>query len=222
VPFREVARYIWENRTTFICHNVGFALISMSNYGATSWVPTFFVRNHGWTAADAGYIYGSIVAVFGTLGIVVGGRIADMLTQRGYRDSAMRVGLMVTIAWLPTSIYALVPSGRWAAILLVPAVFLTSAPFGVAPAAIQQMMPSSMRGQASAIYLFIVNLIGLGLGPTAVAMTTDYAFGDPKDVRYSLFIVTLLGHIVAAVLLLVRPFRESLDRLTAWTARSAR
>lgn len=221
-PFGEVAKYIWENRTTFICHNVGFALISMSNYGATSWVPTFFVRNHGWTAADAGYVYGAIVAIFGTLGIVVGGRVADVLTQRGYRDSAMRVGLLVTLAWLPMSIYSLVPSGRWAAILLAPAVFLTSAPFGVAPAAIQQMMPASMRGQASAIYLFIVNLIGLGVGPTAVAMTTDYVFGDRNAVRYSIFIVTFLGHVVAAILLWagLKPFCRSLDRLTAWAAKT--
>ena len=219
IPFRDVVKYLWSNRTTFLCHNVGFALISFSNYGASAWVPTFFVRNHGWSAAEAGYVYGASIAIFGTLGIVVGGRLADAMTQRGYRDSAMRVGLFVTLAWIPTSVYSLVPSGKWAAILLVPALFLTSAPFGVAPAAIQQMMPNAMRGQASAIYLFVVNLIGLGLGPTAVAMTTDYVFGYDNAVRYSLFIVTLVAHIVAALLLWIglKPFRKSLDRLAAWS-----
>ncbi|MEP7272827.1 MAG: MFS transporter, partial [Acidobacteriota bacterium] len=218
LPLSEVFAYIYENKATFICHNVGFALISFSNYGSTSWVPTFFIRNHGWSAADAGYIYGAIVAIAGTLGIVVGGRVADWMTQRGFRDSSMRVGLYVTLAWLPFSVYSLVPSGNVAALLLIPAVFLTSAPFGVAAAAVQQMMPSPMRGQASAIYLFVVNLVGLGLGPTAVAMTTDYVFRDEQAVRYSLFIVATFAHLVAAVLLWVglKPYRDSLERLSAW------
>jgi MFS family permease len=220
IPLNEVFSYLWANKTTFICHNVGFALISFSNYGSSSWVPTFFIRNHGWSAANAGYVYGGIIAVFGTLGIVVGGRLADWMTQRGYRDSSMRIGLYVTLAWLPTCVYTLVPSATVATALLIPAVFLTSAPFGVSAAAIQQMMPNPMRGQASAIYLFIVNLIGLGLGPTAVAMTTDYVFGDDNAVRYSLFIVSLLAHIVAAILLWagLKPYRTSIDRLQEWDA----
>jgi MFS family permease len=223
VPLGEVLAYLWKNKVTFLCHNVGFALISFSNYGSSSWVPTFFQRNHGWSAADAGYVYGGIIAIFGTLGIVAGGRLADYMTQRGYRDSSMRVGLYVTLAWLPTCVYSLVPSGRWAALLLIPAVFLTSAPFGVAATAIQQMMPNPMRGQASAIYLFVVNLIGLGIGPTAVAVTTDYVFGYDDAVRYSLFIVSLLAHVVAAVLLWVglKPYCTSLDRLSDWNAQQS-
>ncbi len=218
LPLSEVLAYIYKNRMTFVCHNVGFALISFSNYGSTAWVPTFFIRTHGWTAADAGYIYGTIVAIAGTVGIVVGGRVADWMTQRGYRDSSMRVGLYVTLAWLPFSVYPLVPSGNLAALLLIPAIFLTSAPFGVAAAAVQQMMPNEMRGQASAVYLFVVNLIGLGLGPTAVALTTDYVFADDNAVRYSLFAVAVFSHIVAAVLLWIglKPYRASLDRLKAW------
>lgn len=221
VPLKEVLAYLWANKTTFLCHNVGFALISFSNYGSSAWVPTFFIRNHGWTAAEAGYIYGATIAIFGTLGIVAGGRLADWMNVRGYRDSSMRVGLLVTLAWLPTCFYTLVPDGRVAALLLVPALFLTSAPFGVSAAAIQQMMPNPMRGQASAIYLFVVNLIGLGLGPTAVAMTTDYVFGYDNAVRYSLFIVSLLAHVVAAILLWIglKPYCASLDRLQDWSSR---
>ena len=132
----------------------------------------------------------------------------------------MRIGLYVTLAWLPTCFYTLVPSSTVAVMLLVPAIFLTSAPFGVSAAAIQQMMPNPMRGQASAIYLFVVNLIGLGLGPTAVAMTTDYVFGYDNAVRYSLFIVSLLAHVVAAILLWagLKPYRNSIDRLQEWDA----
>ena len=221
VSLREAYAYMLENKRAFICHNVGFALLSFSSYGTTSWVPSFFKRNHGWTTAEAGMVYGAIVAVCGTLGIVAGGRFADWLAERGYKDATMRVGLIVAIAWFPTGLlYPLVSDANWAAALLVPTVFLASAPFGVAPAAIQQMMPNTMRGQASAVYLFVVNLIGLGLGPTAVAAVTDYVFHDDLAVRYSLLIVTSIAHIAAGILLWLslKPFLRSLDRLKQWMA----
>lgn len=220
VPMREVFRYILENKTTFLCHNIGFALISFSNYGSNAWIPTFFHRTHGWHESTAGIVYGSIVAVFGTLGIVAGGRFADWMAERGYRDSSIRVGLIGSLLWFSTGVlYPLVPDGNLAAALTAPAVFFTSAPFGVAAAAIQQMMPNPMRGQASAIYLFVVNLIGLGIGPTAVAVTTDYVFRDDYAVRYSLLIVAVLAHLVSVALLWggLKPFLRSLDRLKQWT-----
>jgi MFS family permease len=224
LPIREVLSYLSANRTTFICHNVGFALLSFSSYGASAWIPTFFIRNHGWSASKAGIVYGLIVGIFSTLGVAVGGRLADWLATRGHRDANMRIGLLVAIVWAPTGIlYTLVPDGNWAALLLIPTAFLASAPFGVAPAAIQQMMPNEMRGQASAVYLFVVNLIGLGLGPTAVAFATDKVFNNDYAVNYSLLLVTTLAHAVSAVLLWVglKPFRRSLELLEEWRAANA-
>ena len=176
-----------------------------------------FVRNHGWTSGKAGIVYGLIVGIFSTLG----GWVADKMTAHGYRDSTLRVGLLVGILWFPFGmLYPLVSNATLAVLLLIPSAFLASAPFGVAPAAIQQIMPNEMRGQASAVYLFVINLIGLGIGPTAVAMTTDYVFHNDKMVNWSLLIVCTTAHIVAAILLWagMKPFVESLDRLKQWMA----
>ncbi len=225
VPFAEVIDYLKQNRRTFICHNVGFALLSFSSYGTSAWVPTFFVRNHGWTESQAGQAYGWVIGIFGTLGVALGGRFADWLSDRGYHDATMRTGLIVSAAWFPFGIlYPLVSDPYIALALLAPAAFLSCAPFGVAPAAIQQIMPNAMRAQASAIYLFVINLIGLGIGPTAVAMTTDYIFHDDQSVRYSLAIVATIAHIISTILLFVglKPFLASLDRLKQWTASQAR
>ena len=130
----------------------------------------------------------------------------------------MRAGLIASVAWLPTGVlYALVGDSRLALWLLVPTVFTASMPFGAAPAAIQEMMPNAMRGQASAIYLFVVNLIGLGLGPTAVALCTDFVFGNDLDLRFSLVLVATAAHLIAAVFLAagLRPFRDSIPRAGA-------
>ncbi len=221
VPLGEVYAYILKNWQTFVCHTVGFALLSFSSYGTSAWVPTMFVRNHGWSASRAGIVYGAIVMVFATLGVVAGGWVADKMVARGRRDATMRIGLIVAVAWFPFGLlYPIVADASLAAALLVPSVFLASAPFGVAPAAIQQIMPNEMRGQASAIYLFVVNLIGLGVGPTAVAMTTDYVFRDDNAVNYSLLIVCSIAHVVSALLLWagLKPFVQSLDRLKQWIA----
>jgi MFS family permease len=219
-PLSEVFGYLRENKLTFLCHNVGFALLSFSSYGTSAWVPTFFQRNHGWSIGKSGVIYGSIVMIFSTLGIVAGGRFADWMAERGRRNATMLVGLIVSLAWIPTGmLYPIVDNANLAAALLIPTAFLTSAPFGVAPAAIQQMMPNYMRGQASAIYLFVVNLLGLGIGPWAVAFFTDYVFRGDNSVRYSLLIVATAAHLIAAVLLWVglKPFCRSLDYLNKWT-----
>lgn len=225
VPVREVLAYIKLNARTFVCHNLGFALLAFSGYGGAAWIPTFLVRRHGMSAHDAGIWFGTIVMVAGTAGILFGGWLADHLAHRGYRDAMLRLGLIATVAWVPfgTS-YLLVGSATLSLTLLAPAVFAGAMTGGAAPAAIQQIMPNEMRGQASAIYLFAANLIGLGMGPTAVALVTDYAFRSDQAVGLSLLWVGLVAHVgtLAALLLGLRPFRESRDRLDRLNASAAK
>ncbi len=221
VPLREVAAYLCRYCRTLLFHNIGFALIALSSYGTSAWIPAFFYRTYDWPAATAGIWYGAIVATCGTAGVFFGGWLSDRLSQRGLSAAKMRVGLLAASVWATTGIfYPLVEDGNVAMLLLIPTVFFASMPFGLAPAAIQEMMPNAMRGQASAIYLFVVNLIGLGLGPSAVAWITDFGFEDESKLRYSLLIVNCAAHLVAAVLLWlgIRPFLTSLKRLDEWTA----
>ena len=221
VPFAEVGRYLLANRKTVLLHNFGFAFLSFAGYGSAAWIPELFRRTYGWDMPTVGLVYGSIVAVFGCLGIVFGGRLADVMAKRGKTDANMRVGLYSAIGALPlVLLFPLMPSAVWAAILLAPAVFFLSMPFGVAPAAIQEIMPNAMRGQASAVYLFVITLFGLGVGPTAVALVTDYVFGYDEALRYSLLIITAVAVVAAAVLLWLglKPYRQSVAHLQQWSA----
>lgn len=224
VPLSEVGRYIRANKRTVLCHNFGFAGLAFASYGSAAWIPTFFIRTYGWEASQVGVVYGGIVATFGCLGIVFGGKLADWMLRRGRSDAHMRVGLYAAIGAVPFVLaFPLMESAHWAAVLLTPAVFFLSMPFGVAPAAIQEIMPNSMRGQASAIYLFVITLIGLGIGPTAVAVITDYVFGDDMSLRYSLMIVTSIA-VMSSVVLLgmgLKPYRDSVMRLALWAARTS-
>lgn len=218
VPLKDVGAYLLSIRKAVICHNVGFACLSFASYGASAWVPTFFIRNHGLTPGEVGVYYGSIVMVAGSLGIVFGGRLADYLSRKGYTDSNMRVGLLSAIITIPFNAVYLIGDLNLVWFLMFFNVFTVAMPFGVAPAAIQEVMPNAMRGQASAIYLFTITLIGLGIGPTAVAMFTDFVFNDDAAVRYSIFIVATVVTLGSVTLLWMglKPYREARETLARW------
>ena len=221
MPMPQVFAYILENKRTFLCHNVGFGLLSLCAYASGAWVPEFFRRVFHWDIPTTGLVYGSLVAVFGSIGIVGAGRIADFLRARGLLNANMRVGMYVALIWIPFHfLLCLAPSAKWAVLWLIPSCIMAAAPFGIAAAAIQQMMPNPMRGQASAVYLFNINLIGLGLGPTAVAFCTQHLFGRDSAVNYALLVVTVTASAVAALMLWLgsKPFLRSLERLKEWTA----
>lgn len=223
VPIRQVFSYIAENRNTFLLHNIGFGLLALASYAGGAWVPEFYRRNFHWSIARIGVVYGVFVAVFGCLGIVGAGRVADSLRKRGRANATLFVGAMIGLASIPINcLLYLAPSPAWATFWLVFGCIVGAAPFGVAAAAIQQMMPATMRAQASAVYLFSVNIIGLGIGPTAVGFLTQHAFGRDDAVRYSLAIVSSTACALAAACLYGarKPFLASLERLDDWNAQA--
>jgi len=222
LPFSEVYSYAKENWKVLATHNVGFALLSFSSYGTGSWLPSMFKRVHGWDVAQFGLVYGLIVFVGSAGGAILGGVIADWLAKRGYRDAKIRVGFFAAWVWLPFGIaFPIIDDGALAMAVAAPAAFLAAMPFGVAPAALQEMMPNNLRGQMSAVYLFVTNLLGLAIGPLIVGAMTDYVFSEQAygigGIRWSLLSMTLAAHLVATVLLYkgMSEYRKARDRFEA-------
>ena len=88
-------------------------------------------------------------------------------------------------------------------------------PWGSAVAAIQEITPNQMRGQLSAIYLFCLSLVGMGLGPTIVAMFTDQVFANDDALGSSIALTIAIAAPVSALLLWLarRPYREALAKI---------
>ena len=212
--------YVRSNAKTVMTHNIGFAWLSFAGYGSVAWTPSLFIRVHGFEPALAGKTLGWMMLICGPIGIVTGGWLGDKLGERGYRDGKIRVGLLSASVSLPLAlIYPLVPSANLALAFYALFLLFGAMPWGVAPAAIQEIMPNQMRGQASALYIFIVNLLGLALGPQILAIFTDYIFKDEMMVNYSLATTGVLAHLCAIPLLVIcrRHYTKSLDRFEAWS-----
>lgn len=220
VPLREFLAFVKANRRTFLCHAAGYGCLGVLVNGMALWTPTFLVRTYGWDMVDAGVAYGVILLVFGAGGIYCGGWLADHLQARGQRTATFRTAAICALsAILPATLFPLAKTPSTALLVMTPMVFLSAAPWGVAVASIQQITPNELRGQVSALmYLFPVNLIGIGLGPTAVALITERGFGNPGDLKYSMAIVGCVASVMAAGILSagVRPFADSLRRAESW------
>jgi len=220
IPVREVVRFIWHNRAAYGPMFLGLALQTVLAFGIQSWTPAFFMRSYGWTIAQIGWTQGLIILIFWPLGLIPGGMIAERLARRGYDDANLRVTIAALLAYLPFEIaFPLMPTALGANIMLAMAGFCIS--FGVGPqnAALQTITPGEMRGQVTAFFLFVFNIIGFGLGSTVVALLTQYLFGSEAMLRYSL--ATTVAILTPAVVLILtfglKAYGRSVARARSWT-----
>lgn len=183
----DFARYLRSHASTFARVLTYPTLLSIIGYGALAWAPALFDRAHGIPPAKAGVVLGIIVAAAGASGTLISGFLSDWWTARGVAAARFRVALVgVAVFIVPATVWPLVPNAVLAFALLFVAVFGLGLAQSAAPASIQAVVPNRMRGQAIAVYLLLAGLLGIGLGPTSVALITDYVFHDDKALPYSM------------------------------------
>ncbi|MBB1593880.1 MFS transporter [Achromobacter sp. UMC46] len=199
---RDTVRFLGRHRGTFFCHYLGFSFYAMVLFALLSWTPAFYMRKFGMSPTDAGYMLGVVVLVANTAGVFCGGWLMDWLAKCGYGDAPLRAGVIGALGMaLPAVAFTQVDS-LWLSVgLLLPAMFFASFPMPTSTAAMQILPPNQLRAQVSALFLLISNLIGLGLGTTAVALLTDRLFKQPAAVGQSLSLL-IGGATVLCVLLL--------------------
>lgn len=196
-----VLRFFKNNKRTILFANFGAAFASLAGYGSLAWVPTYLMRTYQMDASEVGLAFGTIVLLGGSLGVISGGWLADKWYSNGRQDAKLRVAMLAGImGLLPTALYPLVSDLSLTLVLLAVSTYFTNFMMGLGPAAIQEVVPNQMRGQFSALYLFVVNLVGLGIGPTAVALCTDYLF-DEGGISYSLALVPTCALAISAFFL---------------------
>jgi MFS family permease len=215
-PISQAADYLKQNRRAFILQLLGYSLIALAAYGLGSWVPTFFIRTHQWSAAQAGISYGLTLTFAGTFGGVIGGIIGDRWRNAGRADARLLVSVIAAVVWMPFILIGVFADDPWIALAMLGiASCFSSMVNGLGPTTVQDIVPDWLRGQATAIYFFVINLLGLGIGPTAVALVTDRVYGADRALRLSLATVTIPAILIGIALLLAArtPYRRTTTAL---------
>lgn len=172
VPFKTVVKTMWGFKS-FKYIALGAGTQAFVGYGAIAWMPSFLVRAHDMSIGEVGTALGLIIGLFGGVGTLLSGVIGDRLGAKNikYYMLVPAYGFLIAVpagaaVFLVDELYLVL------AIYTIPA-FLVNLYTGPTFAMTQSLAPLAMRAAASALLLFIINIIGLVFGPTTVGILSD-------------------------------------------------
>ncbi len=194
---------IVASKPTFWLMALASSASSLAGYGLALWTPSVLERSFGLELVGRGQFLASLFLIGGTAGVFAGGWFADRL---GQQDRSWYARLPA-IAWLitaPLFVAGLLSTDLWAAwfLLLIPNA-LNILWLGPVVTAVQHLVPRAMRSTASASFLLINNLIGLGVGPMLIGALSEMFKGrfGTEALRYAA--VSVVGFYLVAALLMI-------------------
>jgi MFS family permease len=211
--FAEFLHYVFDNRAVYLYITVATVMFSLMGFALSSWLPAYFTRTFALSSTEIGAKLGIMLMFGGGAGVVAGGLLGSIMF-RTHPDAACLIGMGSAVGALLFGVaLPLVGDADVAFLLVLPAYFFKSLPNGVALAALVLVTPSRMRAQSVALYLLFDSLIGFGLGPTAVALLTDFVFRDESQVGLAL--ATVIAIIMPLAFVLYQRARAGYRELIA-------
>ena len=213
-PTFKAALAILATKKTFWLIAFAASIKAFIGYGHAPFTASFFLREHAaeigalatsFGMKPLGFLSIALSAMGGVAGIVgawLGGVIADRYAARDLRGYVV-VPAIASVITIPIYITAVsLPSAAWAIVLLAFPALLGTLWYGPVYASAQSLVPPQARATAAAMILFIINLIGLGLGPLGVGIMSDVlgeglGLGKAEGIRWALIGSTLFGFIAA-------------------------
>jgi MFS family permease len=211
----DTIRTIKQRRGSVLGITTAMAFHAICMYGVFAWMPTSFVRRFSWTAGEAGLALGSVVLVFGCIGMSFGGWLTDRWHRLGRRDAPLRVGVLAALLIvLGGAASPALGQPASAVLALVPLVLGLALPVGSLFASLQLIFPNQARGQVSAIFLCVISLFGITFGPLIPAIWSDRYFGGGVGIATALggTIVVAASLMALALLGTLRSYRSDRER----------
>jgi MFS family permease len=196
--FRALAR-----RRSFLYVCGGMAFTALGEYALQTWSPTYLIRHFGMSPGQLGLRYSLPVGIVSTIGMLGGGLLMDRWIKRDVRASIW-ILIVTFCAAVPLSLITFL-TNSFTVVYVVAFIGALFSGLYIGPnyALIQGLAGAKMRATAAATYMMIVNLVGLGCGPLAAGLLSDFLsrrFG-PDGLRYALCCM-LSTYVVGIVLFL--------------------
>ena len=185
--FVDVIKYIRSKFSAYFTLMIAASFIVVLLYTFQAWVPTYIARIHGWDLSRVGYLFGIVTLISGSLGVLSGPIAEKFLEKRNIKNSTHTVFL------ISSSVLAIIPAITFLFIseqFVLPGMFVISffitLPMACFATGLQKMTPQNYRGSISGLYVFIMNITGLSLGPTVVPFFTSVIFQDDMSINTAL------------------------------------
>ena len=177
---------------------------SLCGYGLAVWTPSVLERSFGLGLVERGQFLASVILLGGCTGVFAGGWLADRLgaMDRGWYARLPAIAWLITAPTFAAGLLAPNLILAWP-LLLVPNA-LNILWLGPVTTAVQHLVPQHMRATASASFLLINNLVGLGIGPLLIGRLSDslkHSYGA-EALRYAAVACTSF-YVLAALLMLL-------------------
>lgn len=168
--------------------SIGAACSSIMGYGVFFWLPSFFIRSYGLSLVQVSQFVGAIVFIGGIIGVWGGGWLGDKLGagSKGAYALVPAVAFVVAVPFFAAGVLS--PSLTVAFFLFLVPNALGLMWLGPVISAVQHLVPPSMRATASALFLFVNNLIGIGFGTWVLGRASDALSREygADSLRYSM------------------------------------
>lgn len=214
MPEVSIIPFLKANFKTISCITIAYSFGGMVFYGFLTWIPEHLRRTFDWDISNAGYVFGILLATLGSVGAVLGGKLHDYVYSKGYKDAPIRCALIVFSMLLPIMVITpLMASSNLSIIMLGVFSFTMFLQQAMSPVAIQMIAPNHVRAQVVAIFFFVSTFFSIGIGPSIVAIFTDYVFQDEDKLYLSISMVSavFLPFCILALYLCLKPFRKSVE-----------
>ncbi|GJL92124.1 spinster family MFS transporter [Hyphococcus sp.] len=196
-----VLRHVQKTRALLLLI-AGATAWMFSSFGALNWLAVFYIRVHGLGIAEVGIWLGLIVGVFSGIGILLGGYLADYLSQRFDMRWQFYVPSISVLIGVPLALIVYLVPDTLTSLLFASALSIFTATWqGPTLAMIQTLAPLRMRATTAACLFFSTNLIGFGFGPSFIGFVSDLTAPQlaAESIRFAL-VWSTIGFAAAGVL----------------------
>lgn len=218
--FRKALRFFGLRWKMYGSHFFGMSVVGILSYGFFAWIPTMFIRTWNWSILDIGLAYGAVTLVSGPMAVFLASWLTERLMAQGHEDAHMRAALYLNLLGVTGAVLTpIMPTPQLALIMLLPMMAGTLAATAAGISALMIVTPNQLRAQASAMYYFVINLLGLTAGPTGIALFTDYVYKNDALIRYSVLSVAILAGFFSTGILIYNlgQYRRSYIESKNWT-----